>query len=151
MRLLYEKKDRIAKRKSKSPAFIAYALSLAAMLGVVMLVSGQFRFCTLVIATESMTGDINKGDVIVYERFEGQAPEENQVLVFQKDQSLIVHRIIRIEHVNGETRYFTKGDANDTADPGFVTDDQIVGITKSTLPYIGQASIWLNGLFAGRS
>ena len=151
MRLLYEKKEQTVKRKSKAPLFISYALLFAAMLCIALLTSNQFRFCALVIVTESMTGEINKGDIVVYERFDGQSPEEDQILVFQKDRSLIVHRIIRIEHINGETRYFTKGDANDAADPGYVTDSQIVGITKFSLPYIGQASIWLNGLFAGRS
>ncbi len=148
MRLLYEKKDRVAKRKSRAPLYIATVLSLCAMLMVTMLISGRFRYAVLVIASESMTGEINKGDIVVYERFEKQTIQEDQVLIFLKKGTLTVHRVIDIEHIDGQTRYYTKGDANEEADLGYIIDDQIVGITKITFPYIGYASIWLSGLFA---
>ncbi len=35
-----------------------------------MVVSCRFRYGTLVIGTGSMTGTINKGDIIIYERYE---------------------------------------------------------------------------------
>ena len=40
-----------------------------------MVVSGRFRYGTLVIGTGSMTGTINKGDIIIYERYEKEELE----------------------------------------------------------------------------
>ncbi len=148
LRALYEKKRRRAKQRSPVPFCISAALCLAFMLFVVILVSGRFRFGAIVIASESMSGEINKGDVIVYERFEDQLVKKDQVLVFDRNGTLTVHRVIDIERINAQNRYYTKGDANQDADAGFVTDGQIVGITKFKISYIGYASIWLNSLLA---
>jgi signal peptidase len=112
-----------------------------------MLISGEFRYRAIVIATESMTGEINKGDAIVYEEYGEQYVEEQDVLVFLKNGNRIVHRVVSIERVNGENRYYTKGDANDAMDAGYITDADIEGIVLFKMPYVGNASLWLRDAF----
>lgn len=94
---LYEKKRRYALRKasrfSKVASVILTVLVLVIMVGTVMLVSNQFRFGALVIATDSMTGELNKGDVAIFERYEEQFIAEGQVIVFEQSKSMIVHRV----------------------------------------------------------
>ena len=118
------------------------------MASIAMLISCQFRFGALVIATESMTGEINKGDMIIYERYEGQTIEEGQVIVFLQEESKIVHRVVRIEHIDGETRYFTMGDANEVLDAGSRRASDIVGLTDVKVALIGYPTLWLRGLFS---
>ena len=65
---MYEKKTTAAVKKGKKLGTIATLLTLLLIVSVAMLISCQFRFGALVIATESMTGEINKGDMILYER-----------------------------------------------------------------------------------
>ncbi len=148
---LYEKKVRYAlgnkSRLWKISSAILTVIVVIIMVGTVMLVSNQFRYGALVIATESMTGELNKGDIVFFERYEEQPIVKGQVIVFEKSNSMIVHRVIDIEIINGVARYYTKGDANEDRDAGFITDADIVGVTDLKLPYFGYPTLWMRGLF----
>lgn len=140
---LFEKEKKKAVRKHKKLGAVATVLTIAVVLSVSMLISCQFRFGALVIATESMTGEINKGDMILYERYEDQTIKEGQVVVFIQDESKIVHRVVKIENIGGENRYYTKGDANEDLDSGYRTDSDIFGLTDVKLAFIGYPTLWL--------
>ena len=112
-----------------------------------MLVSNQFKYGALVIATESMTGEINKGDVVIFESYEDQTIQEGQVIVFEKNRSMIVHRVVDIKIINGSARYYTKGDVNEDMDMGYIVDADIVGLANYKLPFLGYPSLWLRSLF----
>ena len=143
---LYEKRPRKAVRKEQKLSTVGMILGFAAVISVTMLISCQFRFGALVIATESMTGEINKGDMIIYERYEDQTIEEGQVIVFSQQTSKIIHRVVRIERIGSEVRYYTKGDANFAEDPGFRTEADIVGLTNVKVAYVGYPTLWLHEL-----
>lgn len=145
---LYERKRRYATKKPSAFPYIGITLVAVVMISFVMLISCQFRFGMLVIATESMTGEINKGDAIIYEAYDDQIILEGQVIVFRKDQSLIVHRVVEIQSINGVKRYYTKGDANKDNDEGYITDQQIVGLTNVKVPYLGYPTVWLHDIFS---
>lgn len=145
--ILFEKKRRYALGKKHRVSFIAVIFVCILMTSVVMLISNQFRFGTLVIATDSMTGEINKGDAVIYERYEDQPIEVGQVVAFKSGRSTFVHRVVKIENINGVTRYYTKGDANEDLDPGYITEGDIVGLVDMKLPYFGYPSLWLRSLF----
>lgn len=140
---LFDKKKKNAVRKGRKLGLISTALTVAIIVSVAMLVSCQFRFGALVIATESMTGEINKGDVIVYERYDGQAVKEGQVIVFLQDGARIVHRVVAVENISGEVRYYTKGDANEDLDRGYRVASDIVGTTDMKLAFIGYPTLWI--------
>ena len=148
---LYEKKRRYAlgntSRAQRVVSTVLSILVLLAMIGNIMLVSNQFRYGSLVIATESMTGELNKGDVVIFERYEKQTIEEGQVIVFEKNDSMIVHRVADIQIINGITRYYTKGDANDDVDAGYITSASIVGVADYKLPFFGYPTLWMRSLF----
>ena len=131
----------------KVASAILTAIVVIIMVGTVMLISNQFKYGSLVIATESMTGELNKGDVVMFEKYDNQVIEEGQVIVFEKNRSMIVHRVVEIEIINGVARYYTKGDANEDRDSGFITDAEIVGVTSVKLPYFGYPTLWMRSLF----
>lgn len=148
---LYEKKVKYAlgnkSRLWKVASVVLTIVVVIIMIGTVMLVSNQFKYGALVIATESMTGEINKGDVVLFERYENQEITEGQVIVFEQSGSMIVHRVVDIEIINGVAHYYTKGDANEDLDAGYITDANIVGVTSFKLPYLGYPTLWMRGLF----
>ena len=148
---LYEKKRRYALQKtsrlSRTLSVVLTVAVLVIMLGTVMLISNQFRFGALVIATDSMTGELNKGDVAIFERYDDQFVAEGQVIVFERSKSMIVHRVVDIQVINGITRYYTKGDANEDQDTGFLTDADIVGLVDYKLPFFGYPTLWMRSLF----
>lgn len=147
---MFSKNQKASPRRSSKVSTAFTALSVAIIIAVTMLISCQFRFGALVIATESMTGEINKGDMIVYERYDGQIIEEGQVIVFLDNQNnKIVHRVAMITQIGNETRYFTKGDANENLDIGYRTDADIIGLTDVKVAYIGYPTLWIRELLEG--
>ena len=143
---LFEKKKRNAIVKGKKASLISMVVAVAVVVSTAMLISCQFRFGAIVIATESMTGEINKGDMIIYERYDGQTIKEGQVIVFLQYENKIIHRVIKIEHIGNEVRYYTKGDANKEQDQGYITDADIVGLTDIKVAYVGFPTLWLREL-----
>lgn len=148
---LYERKRRYALQNTsrvwRVMSKVLTVIVVIIMIGTVMLVSNQFRYGALVVATESMTGELNKGDVAIFESYRDQLIIEGQVIVFEKNGSMIVHRVADIQIINGNTRYYTKGDANEDLDMGFITDADIVGLVNLKLPYFGYPTLWMRGLF----
>lgn len=149
---LYERKRRYALgNKSLAWRIMSKILTAAVviiMIGTIMMVSNHFKYGALVIATESMTGELNKGDVVIFESYDDQMIDEGLVIVFEKDGSKIVHRVVDIEIINGMARYYTKGDANEDNDAGYITNADIVGIASYKLPTVGYPTLWLRSLFA---
>ena len=149
--ILYGKRKRYALRKSrisiKIVSVVLTAVILTAMMSTIMLISNQFRYGAFVIATDSMTGELDKGDVAIYERYDGQIILEGQVIAFEKDDRVTVHRVVEIQIINGEARYYTKGDINEDVDIDFVKESEIIGVVEHKLSYAGYPSIWMRGLF----
>lgn len=147
LRALYSKGKHYEKPRSRISGLIGMGLSALFMISIVLLISGEFRYRAIIIATESMTGELNKGDAIVYEEYDGHYIQEQDILVFIRDGNRIVHRVVEVEHINGVTRYYTKGDANDSLDAGYVTNSDIEGVVLFKIPYIGHASLLLREAF----
>lgn len=114
----------------------------------IMLISCKFKYGILVIGSGSMTGTINKGDAVLYEAYKNQDIDEGTVIIFNKDGMQVVHRVIDIRLVNGEYRYYTKGDYNQEADDGHVIKSQIVGVVKFKIKYIGYPTLWVREIFS---
>ena len=148
---LYEKRRKYALQNTSRVwrilSKILTAVVVVIMIGTVMLVSNQFKYGSLVIATGSMTGELNKGDVVIFESYEDQTVIEGQVIVFEKNGNFVVHRVVDIKIINGITRYYTKGDANEDNDAGYITDADIVGLADKKIPFIGYPTIWMRSLF----
>jgi len=116
---------------------------------IAMLISCQFKYGLLVIGSGSMTGAINKGDIIIFEKYDKQEVlDNNQIVIYGDEKSSIIHRIINVKNVNGETRYTTKGDANQEADEGYILKDDIKGVYKLKIPYVGYLSLWMRDIFS---
>lgn len=145
---LYEKKQKKAIKKGQKLGWFATGIAGIAVVLVAMLISCQFRFGAIVIATESMTGEINKGDMIIYERYEDQQIKKGQVIVFAQNNSRIVHRVVHVEYIENEYRYYTKGDANEDMDRGYITQSDIIGLTDMKVAYIGYPTLWLRDILS---
>jgi len=147
--MLFDRRKKLAARKKQSKwGYLGMGATLVVMISVVMLISCQFRFGMLVIATDSMTGEINRGDAVIFEQYDGHPIEVGDVVVFEKEEDVkIVHRVVSIQRLGTETRYFTKGDANEDMDFGYITENHIVGTVQFKVSYIGAPSLWLRELF----
>jgi signal peptidase len=146
---LFEKRVRYALKRNKSViARVLACLVLVLMLCFILLITCQFRFGMVMIATDSMTGTINRSDAVIYEKYDSSDTPvtEGDIIIFMENNRRVVHRIVEINNVNGQRQYITKGDANETNDPGFRTDSDIVGVVRLRVRFLGYPSLVLHEL-----
>ena len=148
IKTLYEKQHKKALEKKSIFSNVIFGSSFVVVIVFTLILSGMFSVKALVIATESMTGEINKGDILLYEEYKGEGLSVGEVIVFSAGESIVVHRIVDIKEVDGELRYYTKGDANLDTDDGYRTKTDIVGLSEFKLPYFGYLTLWLHEIFA---
>lgn len=129
----------------KHVIYITATITITVLL--IMLVSCKFTYGILAIGSGSMTGSINKGDAIVYKSYDNDDLRVGNVIVFDRNDIYTVHRIIAIENVNGVNHYFTKGDANQNMDSGYVISNDIIGVYKFRIKYVGYPTLWIRDIF----
>ncbi len=142
----YEKKNQILTVKNKKFRIALTAIMITIVTLFTMLISCRFKYGLIVIGSNSMFNVLEKGDAVVFDTKYNNL-NEGMVVLYKKDRITIVHRIIRIEDVNGEKRFYTKGDNNSSEDEGYRTYDNIIGVVNLKVKRIGLPTIWINELF----
>ena len=129
------KDSRYNNRKLVLYSFITFAL-----LTIVLLTSGLFTYQALTIGSGSMSPAIEKGDVIVLKSMKNE--EARKI----KKGDVLVHRVIKKSN-NGETISFkTKGDYNNAKDSWTVKQEDVIGIVKFRIRWVGMPTVALNEL-----
>lgn len=145
---VYEKNKEIVPKINKNISRVITTIFTLFVLICSMLISCKFKYGMLVIGSGSMTGTINKGDAIIYGKIKNiNEVKEKDIIVFENNKRMIVHRVIKIEDINNEIRIYTKGDNNPQQDPLYSTKDNIVGKVKTRIPSIGFPTIIVNEAF----
>lgn len=140
----------IVNKKDKTKNLISKIILGVMTILIAMLISCQFKFGILVIGSGSMTGVINKGDAVIFEQYSNEEIKIGQIIIFEKNNLQIVHRVVDIKKVNKELRYITKGDSNQQNDDGYITKQDIIGVSKFKIPYIGYPSIWIRDILSNK-
>lgn len=134
-------------RAKRGNAIVTVAFCVFATI-LIGLVSCKFTYRSLVIATESMTGAINKGDSIVYSTKYDKL-EVGDIIVFNRNGMKVVHRIVEKQDVDNVEIYYTKGDYNESRDGGYITRHNIEGVVLTRVPLVGWPTLFVNKLFNG--
>lgn len=90
-----------------------------------------FGYTFFEVATGSMSGTIEIGDVVIAEIT--KEVKENDIIVYQEEDNFITHRLIR-KNENGE--WIAKGDANNTEDSP-IQESQVLGKVVYSIPKLG--------------
>jgi len=143
----YSKDNGITNYRNRKKNAIQTGIVVLTSVLIVCLVSCKFKYGMLVIGSESMKNVLNKGDAIVFEKYKSQNIKKGDVIIFQQDEMSIVHRVVDIRKINGNVRYYTKGDANKDIDSFYATDASIEGIMLFSIPFIGKPTLWLHNEF----
>ena len=144
------KKEQIISVKEKKKNTIILIISCIIIVLIIMLVSCQFKYGVLVVGSGSMTGTINKGDIILYKRYEEEEEvKKGDIIVFNGEGIKVIHRIIDEKMIGGTKIYYTQGDANVNKDEGYRVYEDIVGEVKIRIPYLGYFTLWINDLIGG--
>ncbi len=123
---------------------LLWSISFCFVIIFCVLVSCKFKYGMLVVGSGSMTGTINKGDAVIFEKYKSQNLDVGDIVVFQRNNMVVIHRIINID--GDGTRIYTKGDFNVQEDDGYASDKDIIGIVRFKIHYFGIPSLLLKEL-----
>ena len=112
---------------------------------LILFMLGLFKYQAIAILSNSMNPTFNRGDVVIYQKTNNIFPGD--IIVYKNKNQIIVHRVISIN----ESYYITKGDANNTVDYLKVSKEDIKGVYKFHIKYLGYPAIWLNEFFNKRN
>lgn len=103
-----------------------------------------FGWKPFIVLSGSMEDTIMPGDLILTKEIDTLELKKGDVISFRTNKyTVITHRIIDIVEDEGERKYYTKGDNNDTADSNIVCNNQIEGIYRYRIPKLGNIAIYL--------
>jgi len=146
--MLFVKQGIKESQRRKSLYFrLSSLIYIVLFLIVTAVISGSFNYRVLAIGSESMTGTIDKGDAIVLHKVDTKKLKQGQIIIFEKEGTVYVHRIVEAYSDDNGTMFITKGDANRTKDMWVVYEKDIKGIYDFKIKYIGYPSVWLRGFF----
>ena len=99
------------------------------------------------ISTESMEPELKKGDAIIIKKVSEDQLRVNDIVTFKINGEIITHRIVRIDDVNSEKFYITKGDNNNVEDSDELRFSDIEGKKIIKIPHLGNVVVGLkNGI-----
>jgi signal peptidase len=142
-----ESHDLKIERDYHKKRFGSLIIPFALVFILVYFVSGYFHYHAVVIASGSMEKVLSKGDVVIIEKIKDPTSIKLQeVIAYKHNKIIVVHRLVKRIEVNGQTIFYTKGDANESMDDYKITMDMVIGIVKLKIPYIGYPTVWINEL-----
>lgn len=125
---------------------LTYVITIPILIAMVGLTCGYFKYQAIVVATGSMTPNINKGDVVIVKKLtdnEKKDLKKGDVLVFNRGDRIVVHRIYDIYSTGGEIFFKTKGDFNKDPDGYLIETSEVIGTVKAKIKYIGYPTVIL--------
>lgn len=115
-------------------------VSLVVVAAVFLMGTRLMGYRVFNIVSGSMRPLYNVGDLIYVKDTDPADVQVGDVITFVLNEDLVVatHRVVRIDEEN--QRFYTKGDANDTADSDPVHFKNLIGIPDFKIPLLGYVS-----------
>ena len=142
----YYDEDEEIDRNYKKSSIILLIIPIILTIIIIYFVSGYFRYYALAIASGSMHPVFDRGSVVVTEQVNDKYDnynklKEGEIIAFKAEKNIVVHRLIRIVNIGDEVYYYTKGDANKEEDNYLIKKENIIGIVRFKIPYIGYPTV----------
>ena len=153
MQFEIEKKEDIRDKHIASK--ILSVIIILIVITTICLFSNLFPWWIAIVGSGSMTPTINVGDAIIVDKITKEEMAElkvGDILVFKVGKSMYTHRIINIDVKNDEYYISTKGDRKgNVVDDWTVKSNDVIGVVKFRIPYVGYPTVQLNRLLKGGS
>ncbi|MBT0768803.1 signal peptidase I [Kineosporia sp. J2-2] len=117
-------------------------LAVAAGLMVWAAVPLAFGWSAHAVVTGSMVPQVQIGDVLVSDRVDPATLKVGMVVLFEdptQPDRVLSHRIRAIDDDGSLT---TQGDANPSADPAKVPVENVIGVARLRIPWVGYPAVW---------
>lgn len=95
-----------------------------------------------IVLTGSMEPVFAPGDLVIVKSTSAENVQEGDIISFREGSAVVTHRVMSIEETDGERRFFTKGDNNNTADRLPVTSDRLEGVYLRRVQRLGSLAMF---------
>ncbi len=100
------------------------------------------------VLTGSMEPEYNVGDLVIIKKTNTDELKVKDVITFYSpapgiEGAIVTHRINDIIEENGQRKFETKGDNNETIDNEDVPEDKVIGKVQGKIPYVGKAATFM--------
>lgn len=114
------------------------------------LISGIFKYTIVAIGSNSMSPSISRGDAVIIKSTKDYGSlKTGNIIIYKKENKLVIHRIKEIKKENDKYYFITKGDANKNVDNWIVKEEEIIGKSLFKIKNIGYPTIWLSNILGG--
>ena len=144
----YEDKDN--NRRKKSNIVSNYSFYVLGFIFIFFML-GLFKYQPVAILSDSMKTYYSRGDAVIIEKIGKEDVsfiEKNDIIYYRYDNKYITHRVYDIKLINNNYVFYTKGDNNQYIDNWTISEDDIIGVVKFRIKYIGWPAVWLYDLVA---
>lgn len=104
-------------------------------------------YLPMIVLTDSMYPEIESGDLIICHTIKAEDVKVDDVISFfdpaGNGTSVVTHRVIEIVEEDGEIKFRTKGDFNNTEDKELVPAENLVGIYQSRIAGAGKIAMFM--------
>lgn len=97
-----------------------------------------FGYKTFSIISGSMEPKIVVDDIVIVKNVDKNQIRVNDIITFKTENEIITHRVIKIELIDNNLIYTTKGDSNEVTDIEKIEYNQIEGKYVGKIPKIGK-------------
>ena len=119
---------------------IVYHFALWLMIAAIVPLLWGWR--ATVVTSGSMSPSIDTGDIVVTSPYDGRILGPGTIAVFEDGLGgQVAHRIVG---VNPDGTYVTRGDANDAIDSSPLKPEQVVGVGRMLVPFVGLPLVWID-------
>ncbi len=96
-----------------------------------------------IVLSGSMEKEIYPGDLAMVKDVGTDNLKVNDVIAFRTGEVVVTHRIVKIVKEEGQTKYVTKGDNNNTEDIGYVLPEDIEGVYQFKISKLGNLAMFM--------
>ncbi|MGN0315000.1 MAG: signal peptidase I [Fusicatenibacter sp.] len=129
-------------RKKVCDVCFAILILLFAVPAVLLFVPELFGIRPMVVLSGSMEPAYPVGSVVYVKPCDASCIREGDVISFYLSKDTVVtHRVVAKDEEN--RCFYTKGDANDQQDEGFVTYEALIGRAAARIPLLGYAVVMI--------
>lgn len=145
----YSDEDEEIDRNYNKSIIVISIIPIILVIFIVYFISGYFKYYALAIASGSMHPAFDRGCIVIIEQVNDKYDNynklnEGEIIAYRTEKNIIVHRLIRIVNTGDELIYYTKGDANSDEDDYLIKKENIIGMVRFKIPYIGYPTVWFS-------
>lgn len=132
--------------RGRHPRRAADIMFLIMTVMLVLFMTGAFSYRPRVIMSNSMHPVFSRGSMVIVQNATAVDVHKGDIIQYEAHGRSVTHRVIAIDTAadgSGRRVFITKGDNSPSVDMP-VQEQQIAGIIRAQVPYVGYPTVWLN-------